>query len=345
MIALTSSACAAGEYAGVTVEVDGWTLIPVHDSIATTHMIALRDDDELRMTDIDSVLYTRTPTGWDGAAYAPGVSKEDALVDMAADLGLSDPMALDWELNIQAADLTGGQVERAAFGSGFFASDPLYAAATAMDDPEPLAEMIETLGGASASSAANTTKNPVGDPIPGNTGDCDNDSGGCLIAPQESIAFGIDAMLAGQASDIIEAEGLANDHDLAFSCCCRPSTWTNWLGPWSSWDCVGGTSATWQFDLWYLSSTGQQKTCQFKRLVYRSQQRTRVKRCFNCNQYAVHQTRTEYGWQVDQAAPVLATDPCPSSPSSSMLCTDPPNGWHFGYWNTTTPWGPPLPPC
>ena len=218
-----SSVCVGGEYAGVTIKIDGWTIVPIHDTLATTHLIALRDDDELRTTDIDTVLYTRTSAGWDAEAYAPGVSKEDAMIDLANDLQLSDPMLLNLDLGLDAPDVTGVDATRAPFGKGFFVSDPLYAAAEVLENPQPLTELVENIGGASAGSAINTggvSANPV-DPQPW------DENCGCALCLQDSIAAGIDAMVGDPTVDVIEAEGIAHtDLHTAFSCCWR---WT-WRG-------------------------------------------------------------------------------------------------------------------
>lgn len=339
VLAAAGGFAVAGEYAGVTVEVDGWTIIPVHDTVATTHLIALRDDDALRATDIDAVLYTRTASGWDAKAYAPGVSKADALVDLAADLGLGDPMALDWELGVDPSGLTGGDFTRAPFGKGFFLSDPLYPAAAAMADPEPLAEFVEALGGASASSAVHTgSVTPIDEPDIGGTGE-----GGCVTALQDALAFGLDAMIADPTVDLVEVDNLTQWYSQSNFACCWPRTWTNWQGPWSAWDCVGGTG--WAFTGRTLLPGGQDN-CNFKRQVQRSRMRTRVRRCFNCSQTAVHQTQTQTGWQVGVGGPVLRGAPCPAGPNAPWPnCNAGPNAVNPALRTQTSGWSPALPPC
>jgi len=331
-----SAVCVGGEYAGVTIGIDGWTIVPIHDTIATTHLIALRDDDELRMTDIDTVLYTRTSAGWDAEAYAPGVSKEDAMIDLANDLQLSDPMLLDWDLGLDAPDVTGVDATRAPFGKGFFVSDPLYAAAEVLENPQPLIEFVESTGGASAGSAINTggiSANPV-DPQPW------DENCGCALCLQNSIAAGIDAMVGDPTVDVIEAEGIAHTDLNTAIACCRPWTWTNWIGPWSAWECSYGTA--WVYT-GRLALSINQDYCYFDRSVKRTQQRTRVRRCFNCTQFAVLQSRIEFGIQEDRGGPVQTGSQCTTAPNQPwMPCNSGPNTTRDRY---ITDWTPALPPC
>jgi len=84
---MSVSIAAASDLVDMSVEIDGWTMLPFADAGATTHIIATRNDDEALTTDIDVVLYEKTIDGWDGSAYDPSVTKEDALIDIADEFG------------------------------------------------------------------------------------------------------------------------------------------------------------------------------------------------------------------------------------------------------------------
>jgi hypothetical protein len=309
------------------VDADGWTIIPIHDTIATTHLIALRNDDELRTTDIDTVVYIRAASGWDAEAYGPSVTKEDAMVHLANELGLSDPLALDWELGLDAGDLTGVAPTRAAFGKGFFASDPLYAAAAAMDDPEPLATLVETMGGASASSAVNTsTITPVGDPIPGGGGG----GPGCVVAPHDTIAASVDRWIDGTFASFEAAATQAIGDFYASSNCCWPWTYYRWESAWSPWSC-----GPWTGPISGPFSNGSIYYCRFQRTASRSKTRTAIKVCANCSMVIWQQTKTETGTQItSEPTPNNSSTNCGSpsgvtSPGSGCVPTGPTqySGW------------------
>lgn len=226
------------------------------------------------------------------------------MIDIAADLALSDPMQLDWELGVDAVDVTGAAVTRAPFGKGFFTSDPLYAAAAAMDDPEPLAELIEVNRGASASSTVNTGTTPVGDPIPGGTG---GGPTGCLIAPQDTIAASVDHWLDGTFATYEASHTQAVADFYASSNCCWPWTSYRWTTSWSAWSCGAWTgpvapgTPTLPGNIYY---------CTFERTVSRTQTRTATKVCGNCSMIIWQQTRTETGVQ-------RTNEPTPSNSSTN----------------------------
>lgn len=324
----------ASEYAGVTVNIDGWTIVPVHDTTATTHLIALRDNDGARATDIDTVVYERTATGWDAEAYAPGVSKEDAMLHVASELGLADPMSLDWELGLEAAGVTGAPVSRAPFGKGFFVSDPLFDVADAMDDPTPLADAAEQLGLPSAASVVTTggvSIDPVGDPI--GIGDC-----GCSpLCIQAPIADGVDAYLFDATVDFQAAESLARAAVQANSNCClwwiwtSQPTWTVSCGPW-------------YFHEYTISSNNQAKNCRYRRIVTEVGTRFRIKVCWDCSMVSVTQTRTITDCQGGRET-VLAIDPCPDASTVGEPAAGCARGGCEDFTGTDTGWTPPLASC
>ncbi len=151
VVAFLTSGALAHDLVNISVEMDGWTMLPIADAGATTHIIATRNDDEALFTDIDVVLYEKTADGWSGSAYDPTITKEDALIDIANEFGLSDPMSGDWMIDLDQEDVLDYTLPRAAFGKGFFVTDPLYAIANHIDDPEPLAEGAEDAGLAAGS--------------------------------------------------------------------------------------------------------------------------------------------------------------------------------------------------
>ena len=321
------------ELSGVSVDVDGWTMVPLRDAAGVTHMIAARDEDELRMTDIDVVLYTRSAAGWDAEAYDPVVTKEDALLDIAAEFGLPDPMDGGWGIELDAEDVSGVAGTRAPFKTGFFTDDPLSEAADAMDNPQPLVEVAESLGLPSGGSLANTGN--VGsqiDPQPSPLDGC-----GCTVINclQDSIALGIDAMITDAAMSLEDGEAVAHDAMQAAFACCIPWTWSSWTGPWSAWACTSGWVNTGHAD----QSAGT-TTCFYRRDVERSRMRTRVRRCFNCNIIAGHQNQRQTGEQ-ETTQLVPRGSACPPTPASGPSCTSGPNVGTI----TSTGWTPPLPPC
>ena len=302
-------------------------LCPLRGASSTTHIIAARDDDGLRSTDIDVVLYIRTATGWDAEAYDPSVSKEDALLDLAGEFGLPDPMDEGWMIEgLDPADVTGNAGVRQAFKTGFFATDPLAEAASAMSNPQPLVETAEAVGIASGGSLGNTG-NPVNPIDPQNPCGCADV--GCI---QNSIAAGVDAGIADSTLTDEEVEAISYQSLQNALPCCVYWVWTSWQGSWSAWDC-----GPWQFDHSQTLPFGE-KDCVYTRTVSRTQQRTRVKRCWSCRIIAAHQTREETCTQ-ETSIRVYVSDPCPDastvSGSQSCSCSSP----------SSTGWSPPLPPC
>jgi len=155
MIALPSIALAS-DLVNISANIDGWTILPIADAGATTHIIATRDDDQALTTDIDVVLYEKTPTGWDGFAYDPSVSKEDAMVDLATEFGLDDPFGGTWLIDLDPANATGSALPRQPFGKGFFVTDPLYLIANQLPDPNPLVQSAQSAGMPAGGGAINT---------------------------------------------------------------------------------------------------------------------------------------------------------------------------------------------
>ncbi|USN99359.1 MAG: hypothetical protein H6810_01395 [Phycisphaeraceae bacterium] len=316
---------------------DGWTLVPLRDEAATTHMIAARDDDELRTTDIDVVLYIRTASGWDAEAYEPSTSKEDALLDLAAEFGLPSPMSGEWMIDdLDPAKVTGTAGQRQPFKSGFFTEDPLSNAAAAMDNPEPLVEAAETVGIPAGGSLVNTGNltNPI-DPEPLPCG-CQN---ACL---QDSIAAGIDAMIADGTLAPEEVEEIARvEMQIQFRCCIE-------------WDFHFATSP-WQVSCgqWHAVGNGFQQcpcpsddpnvdNCFYQRDFIETRTRVTIRVCSNCTVFSAVQIQTRTSCQETRES-VLHGDPCPDpdgveEPDGGCVNT------HCGP-TTTGPWTPPLPPC
>ena len=82
VISMSVSNATASDLVDMSVVMDGWTMLPIADAGATTHIIAARNDDEALATDIDVVLYEKTVDGWSGSAYDPSVTKEEAFIDI-----------------------------------------------------------------------------------------------------------------------------------------------------------------------------------------------------------------------------------------------------------------------
>ncbi len=330
-VACCTSVSLGTDLAGVTVEVDGWTLVPLRDATAMTHMIAARDDDELRVTDIDVVLYIRTAAGWDAEAYDPSISKEDALLDLATEFVLPDPMNGDWMIDdLDVADVTGAAGDRAPFKTGFFTEDPLSEAASALDNPQPLIEAAESLGLASGGSLANSGNltNPI-DPQP--TG-CSCAVINCL---QDSISAGVDAMIADSTLTPEQIDAIMNEEmQIAFGCCIY---WISYYGP-SDWQTSCGG--------WQLvdsnSIPGGGTNCDYERDVTMIRTRLAFKQCWDCTRFFVVQTQTHTGCQSTRET-VIQGDPCPDpgdvgEPDGECVITDCGDA-------VTGPWTPSLPPC
>lgn len=327
----------AADLAGVTSGVDGWTLVPLHDGAATSHIVAARDDDKARDTDIDVVLYIRTAEGWEAEAYEPSTGKEDALIALAAEFGLPNPMSGDWGIeDLDPEAVTGFAPPRAAFKTGFFADDPLSDAASGMSDPGPLVEAAETLGLPAAGSAVNTGSLgavPI-DPI---------DMCGCQQVPciQAAIAAGVDAKLSDPSLTFEEVVAITGAEFYLTLGCCFPG-WHSETGPWSDWTCP---NPTWINVGREPGSSGSDE-CVYERVVERSRMRVYYKRCIDCTQIWVVQTRFERG--IQRVKDLIDTyDPdCPATPDSELdvpECEDGPSALTGG--TNTTPWQPPIPPC
>lgn len=323
----------SAELAGVSVGVSGWTIVVLRDAEATTHLIAARDDDKARGTDIDVVLYIRTAEGWDAEAYDPATGKEDALIALATEFGLPDPMSGDWGVEgLDPQSVTGFAGPRMAFKTGFFEADPLSEAAAAMSNPEPLVQTAEGLGLAAGSSVVNTGS--VGgiepQPVPE---ECGCAAGLCI---QDAIAAGVDALIADPELEFEAVEGIAYQEwtgGNAFFFCC-PWEWTQWEGPWSDWDC----SSPMVYERSELLPYGL-KECFYTATVERRKQRIRIKRCLNCMVYSRRQTLTETCTFTSSIIVPDAND-CPESPSAPTPCDCPSGGS-----TQTSDWTPPLPGC
>ena len=325
----------------ISVEIDGWTVLPIADQGVTTHLIATRDDDEALFTDIDVVLYERLDDGWSATAYDPQVTKEDAMVDLASEFGLADPHDGDWWIDLDEEDYLDYILPRVPFGKGFFVTDPLHDIAQFLDDAEPLAEGAEDSGLAAGSSAINTgsiTGTPiggggdVGGPQPGGGGEDCGCEDACI---QESILIGTNAYLADQSLDAEAVEAIAYDYLQTALACCIPHTWrvgpvTKSCSPVGGWAFAGSRNQS--------IAGGRRLTCDYTRTVVETKTRKCIKRCFDCTKLPHTQVSLRTGTQTTSISIDYqgVVPPCP--PPGSPLCavTD---GTTWG------PWGPPPPTC
>jgi hypothetical protein len=317
----------ASDLVDMSVEVDGWKMLPVSDLGLTTHIIAARVDDQLSTTDIDVVLYEKTAGGWSGTAYDPSVTKEDAMVDLAAELGLADPFGGTWQIVLDPSNSIGIASPRLAFGKGFFVDDPLYFIANQLPDPEPLAQLAESAGLAAGSGAINTGSIGGTDIGGGQSTNC-----GCDACIQDSIAAGADAFLANPSMLVEEIDDVIGA-SLAASpgggCCierttCGPIS----FGPWS---CTG----------WSLNDHNPHTgNCEYVRTAFRLQTIRCSKICSDClTKVSFTQNRIESGdifWVTGGTQyPSDCTEPTVSCSSSVFFIQD----------LTTTNWTPPPPSC
>jgi len=329
MIALPSIALAS-DLVDISVEIDGWTMLPIADAGATTHIIATRDDDQALTTDIDIVLYEKTPTGWDGSAYDPSVSKEDAMVDLATEFGLADPFGGTWLIDLDPINATGAPViPRQPFGKGFFMYDPLYFIANQLPNPDPLAQSAEAAGLPAGGGAINTGSvggTNVGGAQSTNCG-CDN---GCI---QYSIAAGADAFLADSTMTVETIDDVigANYAARPGGGCCPEMTTCGQIsnGPWycTAWTFVG------------MESIEQLGYCVYTRNVFRIQTINCRKRCSDClTTLNFTQNRQQFGDAFTHTGPTALPGDCVAP------LRNPCNGSGVAEF-ATTGWSPPPPAC
>lgn len=335
------SACAwvatGADLVNLSVEIDGWTMMPIAENGATTHIIAARNEDETLTTDIDVVLYEKTATGWSGTAYHPSVTKEDAMIDIANEFGLSDPFGGEWLIDLDEIDVLDHVLPRVGFGKGFFVTDPLYVIAHQMNDPEPLVEAAESEGLAAGSGAANTGSisggggsTPVG---PGQPIGC-----GCDACIQDSIAAGVDASLSDPTLDLDAIESIAHIESQNQISCCLPWTWTTTT---TTAGCTGtGPWALFDSDVVIIGG-GYQLQCRYKRPVTDTQTRDRIRRCFDCTRIPFSQTRTRTGEQRTIDSYEFTSPPAPTCPAVPGF-TGPCNLTRV---LTQTAWTPAPPAC
>ncbi len=328
---MSSAVSSASELVDMSVIMDGWTMLPIADAGATTHIIAARNDDEALTTDIDVVVYEKTLDGWSGSAYDPSVTKEDAFIDIADEFGLSDPFDGTWQIDLDEEDVFGFVLPRVAFGKGFFVTDPLYEIANHLDDPESLAQGAETAGLPAGSGAINTGSisgvSPGGTDVGGGQpADCSCDA--CI---QTAIAAGADALLIepGFTSSQIDAVIDANLHQGA-GCCPERVTYGT------------VTNGAWICSAWVFQETDPTPggvTCRYKRDAFRLQSRTYTIRCIGddiCTVLEGTQNRIESGTQTGST---LAATAAGCTPPVGVVCVAGALG------RTYTSWAPPLPDC
>lgn len=331
-----------GELVNLSVEIDGWTMMPIAENGATSHIIAARNEDETLTTDIDVVLYEKTADGWSGSAYDPSVTKEDAMIDLADEFGLPDPFGGEWHFDLDPEDVLEHMLPRVGFGKGFFVTDPLYVIAHQVDDPEPLAEGAEDAGLAAGSGAINTGSVSGGgaDVGPPQPTDC-----GCDACIQDSIAAGVDASLADPTLDLDAIETIAHAESQNLLSCCIRWTWTANTWPWGPWYCSGGWALDPDFNspIW---NSGCSVNCHYERDVSRDRTRTRIRRTWGCARCAWVEICTETGQQKARATVDLsnfgcnlpAGFTCPATPDNPPACTDGPDtGVTHTDWAGTPP--------
>jgi hypothetical protein len=306
---ITLSACTAiagaGDLVNLSVEVDGWTIMPIAENGATTHIIAARNDDETLTTDIDVVLYEKTATGWSGSAYDPSVTKEDAMIDIANEFGLVDPFGGDWHIDLDTHDVLDHVLPRVPFGKGFFVTDPLHTIANQIDDPEPLAEAAENSGLAAGSGAVNTGSISSG-PGGSNVGGPISESCGCDACIQDALSQGSDALISDPALSLAAVDGIIGTHLELFGCCWpRITRCITTNGPWN---CSG----------WVLDGTDPTPagvSCRYVRNVFRLQSQNCIKVCLDCSSFTFNRSRIQSG-----------TEPGTTVAANPAACTPPPAG-------------------
>lgn len=274
-VSITISSCVAGSFGNelvpITMSTDGWTLSPVSDSGSTTYIIATRNDYEASMTDIDVVLYERVSNDWFASAYGSDVTLEDALLDLADEIGLPDPRDGDWMIGFDEANVLDYVTPRMPFGKGFFVQDPLYDIAQQLENADPLVEGAEDAGFEAASSVTNTGSVSGGsfgggdaeDPEPGDCG-CDD---ACV---QNLLSNIVEAHLDDPTIPIElvmqeETEGVLCPcyYSIAFA---SPPT------PWTAWACAA----------WGNVVPDASGICRYSTTATRIRTRVVTKHCFSC---------------------------------------------------------------
>lgn len=303
-------------------------MMPIAENGATTHIIAARNEDETLTTDIDVVLYEKTATGWSGTAYHPSVTKEDAMIDIANEFGLSDPFGGEWLIDLDEIDVLDHVIPRVPFGKGFFVTDPLHDIANQIDDPEPLAEAAESNGLAAGSGVVNTgslSGSSAGTGIGGGVPtDCS-----CEACIQSTVAIVADLSLADASiSDEQLADALRGLPGFSCPCCfsftrrSTPSAWSNWAcGAW------GSPSPD--------PITGR---CNFSTTSSRFQTRTITRYCFSCVSGSSTRTTTQFRTRSGALELVLL-------PDANGNCVAPAGCGAPNDTITTTGWAPPAPAC
>lgn len=307
----------ASDLVGFSVEIEGWSVLPISDAGETTHLIAARIEAETLTTDIDVVLYERFGDIWTASAYDPSITKEDAMLDLSSEFGLSDPFLDQWLVGLNEENVLDFILHRVPFGKGFFVTDPLYNVAQLLDDPEPLVEGAEDAGLAAGSGAINTGVlsggSDVGSPQPTNED--------CIYI---SIAAGVDAYLSDPDLNVEDIELIAHDEMEAMICFCIEWTWRGRAGAWSSWTCTG----------WNLvASDPVAGTCTYSTYASRQRSASNRKRCYNCTVLNWTTFETQYG---------ALTLTVPMGPGGSC---SPPAACGAPQSSTSTGWVPPDPNC
>lgn len=289
-----AAAAQGGEIVDFSVEVDGWTMMPIAENGATTHIIAARNEDETLTTDIDVVLYEKTIDGWSGSAYDPSVTKEDAMIDLADEFGLPDPFGGEWHFELDPEDVLEHMMPRVGFGKGFFVTDPLYVIANQIDDPEPLAEGAEDAGLPAGSGAINTGSlsgggADVGPPVPTDCG-CDACIQDAIFAAAEALLSELDMLVedihAVYTQELVDRGGCACNGGIVHSRRTNIPVWT--CGPWRLIDSTpisGGTGFS----------------CKCERTMTRTITRNCVIVCANspgCPSFVYIQSRTQTSSEI-----------------------------------------------
>ena len=270
-------------------------------------------------------------------ACGAATGKEDALIALATEFNLPDPMSGDWGVEgLDPLSVTGFAGPRMAFKTGFFEADPLSEAASAMSNPEPLVQTAEGLGLPAGSSVVNTGS--VGgiepQPVPE---ECGCAAGLCI---QDAIAAGVDAKIADpelefEAVEIIAYEAWMGGEPRFFCC---PGEWTRWEGAWTPWVCT----SQWRY-IDTIPQTGGTDACVYIIDIERRKERIRIKRCLNCITISRRQTQIQLG-TMEHREFVPRGTPCPTLPQNPPNC-NPAAGPSAGYDVLIFPWTPALPPC
>ncbi len=304
------SACAwvatGADLVNLSVEIDGWTMMPIAENGATTHIIAARNEDETLTTDIDVVLYEKTATGWSGTAYHPSVTKEGAMIDIANEFGLSDPFGGDWHIDLDEVDVLDHVMPRVPFGKGFFVTDPLFVIANQVANPQPLAEAAEEVGVAAGSSAVNTGNLSAGSGGTGVGGAVGTECGCDNACIQAAFADGSDAYLSDPNLTISQIDGVIGG-SLEFTGCCWPRI-TQCITTNGPWNCSG----------WTLDGTDPTPagvTCRYVRDVFRLQSQNCIKVCFDCSLFTFNRSRIQSGTELGS-----------TTAATPAACTPPPGG-------------------